>query len=206
MGNHGVSIPICKTVNNVRQLLTFSFYIRASILIAYLTPTVGLGCRSASYLLYGCAATISWFCLLVAMLLSHQAMLIYRKSVAVPANDDNPAVERTPARPGRQIGSHRFICYTAIAFRLFGKLVAVLNAGWLIASSLMEFTGAYDTCWCKGNFVGLGHRGWVVIFKDAADLATAAQVPWSSGLALTLIVCLGVSIFFYFAIRRNDDD
>ena len=70
----------------------------------------------------------------------------------------------------------------------------------------MEFTGAYDNCWCRGEFVELGRRGWVVIFKDAADLAAAAQVPWSSGLALTLMVCLGVSVFFYFATRRNDDD
>jgi hypothetical protein len=30
-----------------------------SILIAFLTPTVGLGCRSGSYLLYGCLATMS---------------------------------------------------------------------------------------------------------------------------------------------------
>nr|OQO21668.1 hypothetical protein B0A51_12922 [Rachicladosporium sp. CCFEE 5018] len=50
----------------------------ASVLIAYTTPTVGLGCRSGSYLLYGGVATLAWLFLMIATLFSHAAMLRYQ--------------------------------------------------------------------------------------------------------------------------------
>ena len=180
----------------------------ASILIAYLTPTSGLGYRSASYLLYGGVATVVWFCLLLAMLLSHQAMLLYQEAKLAPsvqeAGEVNEALNRTNSY--KRTPPHRLICYAAIFFRLTGKTLALLNAGWLIASSLMEFTGAWDNCWCRSVYFTKGNGGWVVLFKNATDLHATAQVPWSSGLALTLIVCSSVYIFFYFASRRTDDD
>ena len=51
----------------------------AAIIIAYLTPTQGLGCRSGGYLLYGVNATVSCFLLAVSSLFSHSAMLRYQR-------------------------------------------------------------------------------------------------------------------------------
>ena len=50
----------------------------AALMIAYLTPAKGLGCRSGAYLLYGTNATVAWFLLAVSSLFSHSAMLSYQ--------------------------------------------------------------------------------------------------------------------------------
>ena len=50
----------------------------AALMIAYLTPTKGLGCRSGAYLLYGTNATLAWSLLAVSSLFSHSAMLRYQ--------------------------------------------------------------------------------------------------------------------------------
>ena len=50
----------------------------AALMIAYLTPTKGLGCRSGAYLLYGTNATVAWSLLAVSSLFSHSAMLRYQ--------------------------------------------------------------------------------------------------------------------------------
>ena len=51
----------------------------AAIMIAYLTPIVGLGCRSGGYLIYGAVATVSWLLLAISSLFSHAAMLQYQR-------------------------------------------------------------------------------------------------------------------------------
>lgn len=167
----------------------------ASILIAYLTPTVGLSCRSGSYLLYGCVSILVWLCLLASMLLSHQAMLTYQELHRKKDIRDFTSWKRT--------WTHNLVCKAAILLRHFGKTVAFLNMGWLIASSLMEFTGGFDNCWCKGDYIGLGMKGFVVLFKTEADLRDAARRPWSGGLAMTLIVCsLSALLFGLFTKRK----
>ena len=50
----------------------------AALMIAYLTPTKGLGCRSGAYLLYGTNATVAWSLLAMSSLFSHSAMLRYQ--------------------------------------------------------------------------------------------------------------------------------
>ena len=174
----------------------------ASILIAYRTPTVGLGCRSASYLLYGVIGTVAWICLLTSMLISHEIMLLYQaEHLQTPAIDFRRAADQY-----ERTWMHSSLCAVAVSLRYFGKLLAFLNTLWLVASSLMEFTGGFDNCWCKSNYVGMGDKGWVVLFKGATDLAAAARLPWGGGLALTLFVCSISYIFFFFGSVKTDDD
>lgn len=175
----------------------------ASILIAYLTPTIGLGCRSASYLLYGTIGTVAWICLLLSMLISHEIMLLYQaEHLSNPATD----FRRTAPNPYERTWTHSTLCALAVSLRYGGKFLAFANTLWLIASSLMEFTGGFDNCWCKSNYVGMGKKGWVVLFKGAADLAAAARLPWGGGLALTLFVCFVSYTFFFFGSVKTDDD
>ena len=49
-----------------------------ALMIAYLTPTKGLGCRSGAYLFYGTNATVAWFSLAMSSLISHSVMLRYQ--------------------------------------------------------------------------------------------------------------------------------
>ena len=127
----------------------------ASILIAYKTPTVGLGCRSGSYALYGVLGTVSWLCLLTSMLLSHEVMLRYQQQ---HRNHPTTDFRRHPPQPTTttytRTWTHSALCGLAVISRLFGKFLAVANTLWLIGSSLMEFTGGFDNCWCMGNALG----------------------------------------------------
>ena len=169
-----------------------------SIIMAYRTPTIGMGCRTASYTLYGVLATVAWICLLASMLVSHQVMLLYQRKHIKNASLDFRRPPSDPNTPNQYDRTwwHSTLCGIAVFLRCFGKTIVVLNTLWLIVSSLFEFTGGFDNCWCKGDYIGLGSKGWIVLSKHSKDLAMAATLPWGGGLAMTLIVCAASSIFF----------
>lgn len=119
----------------------------ASILIAFLTPTIGLGCRSGSYLLYGVLGTTVWVCLLTSMLLSHEAMLRYQKEHRInPSMDFRLRPQPKSPNPNQysRDRTHSAFCAAAVILRYIGKTLAVINTLWLVISSLMEFVGGYD--------------------------------------------------------------
>ena len=147
----------------------------ASIMIAYQTPTVGFGCRSASYTLYGALGTATWLFLLSSMLLSHAVMLRYQA-----VHERRPTVDfrlkgqpTNPDQYNRTLG-HTILCAAAVITRYIGKSLAFINTNVLVLSSILEFIGLFDNCWCQGNAFGMGNNGWVVLFKDAEDLAVYA--------------------------------
>lgn len=168
-----------------------------SILMAYLTPTKGLSCRSGSYLLYGAMGTMVWLCLLVSMLLSHEVMLRYQHVQERPSADFRQYTRTFP---------HACLCAASVCLRRIGKFLAGVNALWLIVSSLLEFIGVYDNCWCSGDVVGLGDHGWIVLFKNKADLRNKALGPWSGGLSITCLICLVSCACFYIGCLESDDD
>ncbi|ORY10952.1 hypothetical protein BCR34DRAFT_433794, partial [Clohesyomyces aquaticus] len=155
------------------------------ILIAYFTPTKGIGCRTAGYIMYGAFATGAWMLLVASMMFSHAAMLRYQRE---------HRYERNMA--------HSILCGLAVSTRLLGKTIAILNTIWLVLSSLLEYTGVYDRCYCKGNEIGLGmEHGWLVLFKTNNDLAQYATTPWAGGVAMSIIVCSVSYLFFWLGSR-----
>ncbi|MCJ1439391.1 hypothetical protein MMC27_008785 [Xylographa pallens] len=189
----------------------------AALMIAYLTPTKGLGCRSGAYLLYGTNATLAWFLLAMSSLFSHSAMLRYQSEkqkqplanaraaqangTVGPVNNRIPLVplgssvqSSSSSQPRRSISAAIWnlvpVRGLAAVTRYFGKFLAVANAFFLVAVSLFEFTGGFDNCWCKSDTVGLQKSGWVVLFKTAQDLEQAASLQWGMGLMLSILVCL----------------
>ncbi|KAK5133785.1 hypothetical protein LTR08_007214 [Meristemomyces frigidus] len=180
----------------------------ASIFIAYLTPTVGLGCNSGGYLLYGILGTLVWACLLTSSLLSHEIMLRYQEvHITNPSMDFRARYDPQVPNPNQytRTKSHNALCAVAVILRYFGKAVAIGNTAWLIVSSLLNFTGAYNSCWCQSNALKFGKNGWVVLFKDAHDLQAAASPSWGGGLFMTLFVC-AVAIAFFVSGSKEDKD
>lgn len=176
----------------------------ASLLIAYRTPTRGLSCRSGSYLIYGVLGTVSWLCLFASMLVSHEIMLRYQA-----VHEANPSIDLShredPMNTYARNKAHAWLCAAAVGLRRLGKFVAGVNAVWLIVSSLLEFIGLYDNCWCSGVKLGLGNRGWIVLFKNEENLRNSALAPWIGGLAMTLIVCTVICICFNLGCRKKSD-
>jgi hypothetical protein len=166
-----------------------------SIVIAYLTPTVGLGCRSGSYLLYGCLATLSWFTLLGSVFLSHAAML------RVQAHAQKPNSKRSP-----RLG-HKILYGLAITSRIPGKFIAVTNAIWLLASSFMEYLGVFENCWCNSSSLSLGDvGGWVTLFPTAQEIQQLAVAKGylSGGIAFSVLVFTIATGVFALARRKSD--
>lgn len=107
------------------------------ILIAYYTPTRGIGCRSGGYALYGGFATLVWILLTASMFFSHAALLRYQRE-----HRNTPAIDFR--KHNTRTWGHSALCGAAVLTRVLGKLIAALNAFWLVLSSLLEYTGVYD--------------------------------------------------------------
>ncbi|KAF8172551.1 hypothetical protein K438DRAFT_1981400 [Mycena galopus ATCC 62051] len=149
----------------------------AAIFVAYSTPAVGWGCRSGSYLIYGIAATVSWLLLVFSSFVSHSVM---------------QTCEATGKPPAGKLSA------LAILSSVAGKTIAVANAGWLIASSVMEDIGTFQTCWCQTCAFHYHTSGWTPVFKGASDLRAAASDIWIGGFMWSIVVCSIVIVIFAF--------
>ncbi|KAF7358856.1 hypothetical protein MSAN_01225700 [Mycena sanguinolenta] len=128
----------------------------AAIVIAFFTPTKGLACRSGSFLIYGVNSTIVWLFLVASSGLAHHCTL--------------------------QTEETRFLGAFSIFLRRCAKILASLNASWIILVCLFQFSSFFDRCWCDSSVFYLGaKKAYNVI--DITDEA-AVRVPWFGGLAL----------------------
>jgi hypothetical protein len=80
--------------------------------------------------------------------------------------------------------------------RAAGKTLAVANTVWLLLSTVFEYVGFYNKCWCKSCFANLGHQGWVVLFKTDLDFRRVAQGPWRDGIIMSTMVVVVLLLFF----------
>lgn len=147
----------------------------AAIFVAYSTPPVGLGCRSGSYVLYGSAATFSWAMLVSSTLFSHAVM------------------QRLEKDRRRSTGILEAL---AVITRVTGQAIAIANAGWLIASTVMEDIGTFQNCWCQTNAPQYGAIGWTPVFTATSILRAAAGHIWIGGFIFSMVVCILISLFF----------
>ncbi|KAE9366619.1 hypothetical protein N431DRAFT_495066 [Stipitochalara longipes BDJ] len=155
----------------------------AGLLIAYKTPTVGLGCDSGVYLIYGVVATAAWLLLVLSAYLSH----LHYTSLESPSSYNAP-----------------FVAPVAILTRLAGKSLACLNTCFILVTSVLQFTNLYNNCWCSAAVAGLGRdKGWVILFATDAQIAAAAKTPWIVGICLGIGVGLGTLIWILWG--RGDD-
>ncbi|KAF7351673.1 hypothetical protein MSAN_01600200 [Mycena sanguinolenta] len=152
----------------------------AAIFVAYSTPAVGLGCRSGSYLIYGIAATVSWLLLVFSQFASHALMHRFEQ------DPDNYRLST----------GYSVLGGLAVITRILGKTLAVANAGWLIASSVLEEIGAFQTCWCQTDAFQYHTSGWTPVFKAATDLRSQASGIWIGGFTWSIVVCIITAVIF----------
>ncbi|KAF7314373.1 hypothetical protein MKEN_00910000 [Mycena kentingensis (nom. inval.)] len=138
----------------------------ASILIVFFTPTVGLGCRSFAYTLYAGTATFVWMLLVLSSFLAHYA-------TAYPRG--------TPPRSPHIVARH-----VAITLRRVAKLLATLNAGFIIVTFFAQFANRFDSCYCNADVLGLRKRAHIVMVLLGPDIARM-KAAWVGGIALAVI-------------------
>jgi hypothetical protein len=158
-GTIGGAITVAVSI--YRQFCDF-----ANVHEQWFTPTEGLGCRSASYLLYAVTGTLVWKMMVASSFLAHYAA-------------------RASYGPSRKPFRARVARTAAILLRRIGKVVAALNAVWGVLVCLLEFGGFFSRCWCNSNVLSLGANAYTVLALSDQDLRKV-QIAWILGAWLLL--------------------
>jgi hypothetical protein len=114
------------------------------VIIHYMAPPAGLGCRAVSFLLYAAAGTASFFLLLASSILAHMS---------------RPHPGRTCARPWLRTCQDT----GAIIFRWLGKCIAILSGMGILVVCFFQITGAFDNCFCTSTTFDKGRHS--VVFQ-----------------------------------------
>ena len=163
-------------VFTARQVWTFVF---ATILhavfgwfafmIDYTTPTIGIGCRA--FICATCSLLSFFSCTLLGASYISDHMFGAWKS-----------------------GRSRMWAISAIAMRLLGKGLAVLNGMFITLACCFEFIGMFQSCFRKGDYFSL-HAKAFISFLSPQEAAQVARPFWyvGSGIAIftVLTVCFG---------------
>lgn len=151
----------------------------AAIAITYLTPTIGLGCRSGSFLIYGAVATIAWIVMLLSSILSHAA---------------SAEIGRTRA----------ILAFIAESLRLTGKVLAAANAVWLVTLCIFQFSGFYSTCSCMSGAWSLGKDAYVMFVSWPELIELGTRTVWIVGIVAAGISAALYAAFIYFALSPDE--
>ena len=114
----------------------------AAAIILIFTPTVGLGCRSLGYIIYGGLA-------IIIMLLTIFSTILAR--ISETRGNKSPFVKRLAA-------------FFAIAIRRICLLFALLNSVGLILLSCFQFSSLLANCYCNSSVIGNGTNTYIFIF------------------------------------------
>ena len=199
---------------------TMGFFVQwgttgAAIIISYLTEVRGLGCRSGGYMLYGILGTASFVLLFASSMFSHAAMLRHEDARRKrrhpggeePGSDHSSSTAITPpftSSPSPSASSPlTAFRVLAVTTRMLGRVLAVTNGLWILLGSLWELIGFYDMCFCDGVFLSRGWGGWILLFRESAEMARAARQPWAGGVSLSVFVVAGSCCIFWLYCRGN---
>ncbi|KAF9522301.1 hypothetical protein CPB83DRAFT_864690 [Crepidotus variabilis] len=159
----------------------------AAVVVVWYTPTTGLGCRSAAYLLYGIISTLVWMAMLISSILSHYS--VTSKSKRAP--------------------SARIAAWFAIALRRLGKFTAACNGIGLVITCLFQFSNFFDRCYCNSSVLYWGSRAYNVISFQPEDVVFMRSA-WIGGVFLaagsTILFFIFINLFINPPFPTHEDD
>ncbi|THU93424.1 hypothetical protein K435DRAFT_903709 [Dendrothele bispora CBS 962.96] len=134
-----------------------------ALVIVISTPTKGLGCRSAAYLIYAFISTFIWGILLLSTVLAHYSTTESHESLR-----------------------HRIAADLSIAFRRFGTVLASVNALVILLTNVLQLTGFFDRCYCDSSVMGLGAKFAYNVIDFVPDDVSAMKQAWKGGVILAV--------------------
>ena len=160
-------------------LLQFGTTGAAVIIIVY-TPTVGLGCRSLGYAVYGGLAIIIMFLNIFSTILARFSEI--RKDKSFPKS---------------------FTKILAIGMRYISWPLALLNSVGIITLSFLQFSNLLSNCYCNSSALGNGTNTYIVVALD--DWITYMEDFRAIGIltALACILVFRVSLVYVSTYRRS---
>jgi hypothetical protein len=150
----------------------------SAFLIVYRTPTIGIGCRSFTFLLYNVFSFSSCVFVVLAAYLSDCRS--WRSE-----QNRNGALARTQG-------------IAEAILRFVGKGIAFLNCGLILLSCMLQFIGVYNSCYCGCNVITAGDLGYIVFLSPQAKADYARAGSWS-GFIMASMSCLVVIAYFHFS-------
>ena len=141
-----------------------------AVMIHYIAPPVGLGCRALSFLLYGAAGTLSFFLFLASSILAHMSRPIQGRIYA-----------RSWSRTCQNAG--------AIICRWLGKCVAIVSATGILLVCFFQITGAFNNCFCSSTTFDKGRYPVVVLLVNYIPGSRILRI-WIGGLAFAFSIAL----------------
>ena len=150
----------------------------AAVMIHYIAPPVGLGCRALSYLLYSAVGTLSFFLFLASSILAHMSRPLQGQIYARPW-----------LRTCQNVG--------AIICRWLGKCVAIISAMGTLLVYFFQNTGAFNNCFCSSVTFDKGRHPVVIRMITYIALEPGVIRTWAGGLAFTFSAALFFSFSMY---------
>ncbi|KAG2123569.1 hypothetical protein DEU56DRAFT_924051, partial [Suillus clintonianus] len=132
-----------------------------AVILAYFTPTTGIGCRSLSYLVYAGLSTLVWMLLLMSSILAHYSAAYSRRASL----------------------SARAALALSHCLRRMGRLLAIANSIWVVTACIFQYSSFYDTCFCKSSVIGRGKAAYTVIIESTAQ-AAQVKAAWIGSIVL----------------------
>ena len=131
------------------------------------TPTIGLGCRSGTYILYGCLSTLIWLMLMLSSYLAHLAKVRHDRGNLSRFRFNSVTIAR---------GFANFLRRLAV-FGAFSNTFCIILAG------VFQFSDFYSTCYCDSSVLGRGVQNAYVIIAPGYDFVPVRKA-WIGALAL----------------------
>ena len=139
-------------------VLQFGIGATATIIVIF-TPTIGLGCRSLGYVIYG---TLSVIILVLTVISTIFARISETREGGPPLVKD-------------------YTGFVATALRRFSLLLATVNMTGLILLSCLQLSSVLDNCYCnssvvgrgKGSYIVISYYGWVSMVRTVRAVAIA---------------------------------
>ncbi|KAJ7596397.1 hypothetical protein C8J56DRAFT_1158509 [Mycena floridula] len=117
----------------------------SAVLIVFVTPNRGLGCRSLGYTLFGAVSTTIWFLMVLSSILGYSTK---------------------PLSSIRRFFAH-LLCIIA-------KLLAAINAVGIVILCLVQFLSLMDTCYCDSSALTRKHPFVSTITPEATPALLVA--------------------------------
>ena len=151
----------------------------AAVIIHYVAPPAGLGCRAFSFLLYGVAGTTSFLLFLASSILAHMS---------------RPHRGQDHVRPWVRTCQNA----GAVICRRLGKGIAIISAVGVLLVCFFQISGGFNNCFCTSTTFDKG-RGSVVFLTINYVIGTSTLRIWIGGLAMAFSTALLFGFSMYLA-------
>jgi len=143
----------------------------AAAIIIVFTPTIGLGCRSLGYAIYGGTALVILFFSIISTIFARISETRHEKSTMVK----------------------NFTAFIAIALRRISLFLAFINATGLIVLSCFQFSHFLDNCYCNASVIGRGVDSYIIISSEGwvSTMRTAR-------ISATILAAVSMAIYMIF--------